>query len=163
MDLKTAIYGVGNILRRDDGIGVYLAREMAKKEIDFVDVFEIGTETPYLEIKSGYKNIVIVDGMKADLNPGNVIILKNFEFSDFFMFSSHEKNYLSEIFIKIYIYFDNVDIFLFGVEINEDDWGIGLSEPLLKEFNNLLLKLENFCFEISQKEMKDDILRVKKN
>lgn len=161
MDL-TAIFGAGNILRRDDGIGVYIAREIEKRKPDCFEVFEIGTEIPFMDIEKYYKNIIFIDGIKGAGKPGEVFVLKNFEFSDFFSFSSHEKNYLSEIFIMKQIYFKETDIYLFGVEIFDDGWGIGLSPLLLNKFDDILLKLEKLCYIISKKEIENDILGTEK-
>lgn len=162
MAVKLLVLGIGNTLKMDDGIGVYLVRELEKYfEKQDVKIFEVGTETwkifSIIE-EENCDNILIVDALNFNFIPGFVYIGKNLEINDFCVFSSHEKNFLPEInfeFLKT-----NKNIFIFGVEVYKIDWGIGLSDVLREKFKEILNKLIDFCNSIIQKEKKNDLLGI---
>lgn len=164
MGVKLIVLGIGNTLRMDDGIGIYLIRELKNYfSEDEVKIFEIGTETwrilPIIEeIKS--KNILIVDTINFNFLPGSVYISKNPDIFDLHIFSSHEKNYLNDIVLSCFEFLEN--IYIFGIEPYKIDWEIGLSSLLNLKFKEILNKLIEFCERILGKENKDDLLRIEK-
>ncbi len=73
---KVLILGIGNILHRDDGIGVYIAnriRETAKDLPEHVEVADGGTAGfDLIPLMQGRDKIVIIDALKADDAPGSI-------------------------------------------------------------------------------------------
>jgi len=73
---KVLILGIGNILQKDDGVGVYAVNEIIDRIIDLpgdVEVFDGGTfGYDLLPVMSGRKKIVIVDALKVDDEPGSI-------------------------------------------------------------------------------------------
>lgn len=73
---KVLILGIGNILQKDDGVGVYVINEIIDKVNDLpgdVEVFDGGTfGYDLLPVMSGRKKIIIVDALKIDDEPGSV-------------------------------------------------------------------------------------------
>jgi len=63
--MKTLILGIGNSILGDDGIGVYVARELAReikdKDIDVEDAGAAGLNL--LELIVGYDKVVIIDAI----------------------------------------------------------------------------------------------------
>ncbi|MFN4227381.1 MAG: hydrogenase maturation protease [Candidatus Ratteibacteria bacterium] len=164
MGIKLLVIGIGNTLRMDDGIGIYLVRELKnyydEKE---VKIYEIGTETwrilPIVE-EERCENLVIVDAINFNLIPGFVYISKNPKIIDICTFSSHEKNYLDIEILSCLDFLKN--FYIFGIEPDKIDWKIGLSETLLEKFEEILDKLIKFCDLILKKENEDDLLRIEK-
>jgi hydrogenase maturation protease len=70
------ILGIGNILHRDDGVGVHVVNEIVETVSnlpDNVEVFEGGTfGYDLLPVMAGRKKIVIVDALKINDKPGSV-------------------------------------------------------------------------------------------
>lgn len=70
------ILGIGNILHKDDGVGVHIINEMIDTIHDLpeeVEIFEGGTfGYDLLPVMSGRKKIVIVDALKINDKPGSV-------------------------------------------------------------------------------------------
>ena len=66
--MKTLILGIGNTIRGDDGIGVYVAQELkkrvARKDFDVMITQEAGLA--WLDILTGYARAVIIDSIKTD-------------------------------------------------------------------------------------------------
>ncbi|MCM8772542.1 MAG: hydrogenase maturation protease [Candidatus Omnitrophica bacterium] len=161
MGVKLLVFGIGNTLRMDDGIGVYLVRELENYfDKEEIKIYEIGTETWRLFSiieEEECENVVIVDAINLNFIPGFVYLSKNPEIKDFCSFSLHEKNYLSEIDFE---FLPSKNIYIFGIEPYKTDWGIGLSEILKKKFNEILEKLVELCNSIIKKEKKDDLLGI---
>ncbi len=164
MGIKLAVFGVGNTLRMDDGIGVFLVREI--KDIfdkEKIKVYEIGTETWRIFSilnEEKYENILIVDAINLNFIPGFVYVSKNPFISDFFNISSHEKNYIEDLILTNFC----GNIYIFGVEPYKVDWQIGLSDILKEKFNDILEKLITLCNLIIEenKESENDLFRIEK-
>lgn len=73
---NTLILGIGNIFRKDDGIGVHLIRRILESGIDVPDNVEIADGgTAYYDLvplMMGRDKIIIVDALKAEDKPGSV-------------------------------------------------------------------------------------------
>lgn len=73
---KVLILGIGNILQKDDGVGVHVVNEISAAVNDLpgdVEVFDGGTfGYDLLPVMSGRKKIVIVDALKIDDEPGSI-------------------------------------------------------------------------------------------
>ncbi len=73
---KILILGIGNILHKDDGIGVHVINEIMETVSNLpenVEVFEGGTfGYDLLPVMKGRKKIVIVDALKIDDAPGSI-------------------------------------------------------------------------------------------
>jgi hydrogenase maturation protease len=78
------VLGVGNVIVRDDGVGVYVARELAGRvpcgacDVEETDVAGI----ELIDILAGYKKAIIVDAIKTDGGvPGTVyrLTIEDFE------------------------------------------------------------------------------------
>jgi hydrogenase maturation protease len=71
------LLGVGNVLRRDDGVGVYVARWVSRLplggRLDVLDAGACGFDTAG-ELE-GRERVVIVDAIDAGLAPGRVLVM----------------------------------------------------------------------------------------
>jgi len=66
---------VGNVLRRDDGFGVAVARELERRQLPAeVDLIEtgIGGMSVVQQLMDGYHALVVVDAMDGDGPPGTL-------------------------------------------------------------------------------------------
>jgi len=73
---KVLILGIGNILHKDDGLGVFIVNEIENSVKDIPEYVEIadGGVLGYdlLLLMSGRKKIIIVDALKAGDQPGSI-------------------------------------------------------------------------------------------
>ncbi len=72
--MKTLVLGIGNLLLRDEGVGVHVARALLREKLpDDVVVLDVGTAfldaLPEIELAD---RIIIVDAMRADHAPGTI-------------------------------------------------------------------------------------------
>jgi hydrogenase maturation protease len=77
---ETLILGVGNPLRRDDGIGPEVIRLLVEKRDSYklnadIDLVDGGTDgLGLIEYLKDYKKVIIVDAVEMQLSPGTVKI-----------------------------------------------------------------------------------------
>lgn len=77
---KILIAGMGNVLRRDDGFGVEVARRLASANglPEGVRVIELGIGGIHLvqELMAGYEMLVVIDAVERNSAPGTVHVLE---------------------------------------------------------------------------------------
>lgn len=63
--MRVLLLGIGNPLRKDDGVGIHVARKL-KNQLKGIDVLEVcGCGLDLLEIIKGYDLVFIIDAMKT--------------------------------------------------------------------------------------------------
>jgi hydrogenase maturation protease len=75
---RVLIACIGNILRGDDGFGVSVAEELARRSLPTgVDLIEtgIGGMSIVQQLMDGYDAMVVVDAVDAGASPGTVFVL----------------------------------------------------------------------------------------
>lgn len=92
--MKVLIAGMGNVLRRDDGFGVEVARRlMAQHSLPTnVKVIEVGIGGIHLvqELMAGYDALIIIDALERGSAPGTVHVLAA-EVPDLHMWSDDQR------------------------------------------------------------------------
>ena len=76
---RVLVAGMGNVLRRDDGFGVEVARRLANDASlsDTAKVIEVGIGGIHLvqELMRGYDALVVIDAVERGTDPGTVHLL----------------------------------------------------------------------------------------
>jgi hydrogenase maturation protease len=72
--IKTAVLGIGNILLRDDGIGVRVVQHLEKKgSLPGVELVDGGTSTmDMLGLFLTYDRVIVVDSLRGGHPPGTI-------------------------------------------------------------------------------------------
>lgn len=93
---RTLILGVGNMLQKDDGIGVFVVNHLLESGIELpggVDIVDGGTAgLDLIPIMYDYERIIIIDALKVNDAPGSV-----YRFSPEHLLSSTSQISLHEI------------------------------------------------------------------
>jgi len=145
---KIAVIGIGNTLRRDDGIGIIVLESLLKfykrKDIDYFN-FGIASFDLLQKIRS-YDSVLLIDGFNADLPVGE---LKIFELGDIeykpviAASSTHELNLKS-----IFEISKNLDlktrIYVAGIQVEDTSYGEGLSNILRNTKEDIVKKVSAF-------------------
>lgn len=148
MSKKIAVIGIGNTLRRDDGIGIVVLESLLKfykrKDIDY---FNFGSASFDLlhKIKT-YDAILLIDGINAGLRVGELKIseLKDIEYKlDNSVTSTHELDLKSifELSEKLDI---KTRIYVAGIQVGEISFKAGLSEVLKRKKENIVKEIVTF-------------------
>lgn len=132
------VFGVGNILLSDDGIGVKVT-EYIKDKLELNNNVEVIIgETDFMYCLDFIKNddfVIIVDGTYFDLKPGYVSKLP-FEECDKLIVENMDAH--SDSLLKVLRReYREVKGYLIGVEIEKLDYSLDLSPKLNKQFNSI--------------------------
>jgi len=139
------VLGIGNILMKDDGIGVYLSRDLAEKNISAIEVREIGSENwRIVSEMENFQKVILVDASRLGFSPGTTYFLKDFDIINTYPVSLHQDNFMADIFLYKQKYGIPEEIYLFGIEPYEVNWGLGLSPFMEKKFTSISGKLRKF-------------------
>ena len=144
------IFGIGNILLGDDGVGVKVV-EVIKEKIKNIseDINVIIGETDYLYCLNQIENddtIVIIDSTYLDIAPGYISYFDLKDCNRFIKYfnSQHESNLVKSILIEK----PNIKGYLIGIEISKVDFSLELSKAIKDNFNNICLDVLKYIKEI---------------
>jgi len=148
---KVLILGIGNILHKDDGLGVFIVNEIINSVKDLPKYVEVadGGVLGYdlLPLMSGREKIVIVDALKMGDEPGSIYKFPAKHLTDTNnKFSLHEMG-VKKIIDMLSITGENPEIEIIGVvpdDINSLE--IGISDSVKKAVPKAVeLILEAVC------------------
>lgn len=144
------VFGIGNILLGDDGIGVKVVEKL-NESIKSIgrDIEVIIGETDYLYCLNEINKediVVIIDSTYLNINAGEVSYFTLKECSKFLskFKSQHENNLLKAIITEK----ENIKGYLIGIEIDKVDYSLELSKALDNKFNNICVEVLKYIKEI---------------
>jgi hydrogenase maturation protease len=131
---KIAVIGIGNTLRRDDGIGIVILESLLKfykrEEVDYLN-FGIAS-FDLIHRMQNYNAVLLIDGVRAGLSAGEVKIfeLQDIEYNpDKISTSTHELN-LKDIFELSKSLGLKTKIHVAGIQVEDISYQEGLSDIL---------------------------------
>jgi hydrogenase maturation protease len=138
---KILIVGIGNLLCRDEGIGVHVIQEMKNMRLpDHIDLLDMGTSTmdliSYLE---EVKKLIVIDAMKAGGTPGTIYRCKPEDLlpTEEGPISLHEIGLLETLDMAKKKGLE-IDTVVIGVEPKVIDWGMELSEEVKSKIPTII-------------------------
>lgn len=148
MPKKIAVIGIGNILRRDDGIGILILESLLKSyKREGIEYFNFGTASfDLIHRMQEYDAVLLIDAISASLPLGTV---RFFELKDIAYnlkesaASTHELN-LTGIFELSQKFQLKAKIYIAGIQIKDLFWAEGLSEPLEKAKEDISRQVSAF-------------------
>ncbi|KPJ68530.1 MAG: hypothetical protein AMJ43_00105 [Coxiella sp. DG_40] len=148
------IVGLGNILLKDEGIGVHIAKELQKQNLPGnVEVIDGGTAGLDVLLSAiDVDKLVIIDAFRAGKKPGNIykISLNNkqkdrliqiFSQETISKISLHQVGLLDALSIAEKINIAPEEIVIIGVEPAEIDCGLELTEPVMRKVPQIISKV----------------------
>jgi len=138
---KILIVGIGNLLCRDEGIGVHVIQEMKDMKLpDHIDLLDMGTSTmdliSYLE---GVKKLIVIDAMKAGGTPGTIYKCRPEDLlpEEEGPISLHEIGLLESLNMALKMGI-KIDTVIIGVEPKVLDWGMELSDEVKSKIPTII-------------------------
>lgn len=162
------IFGIGNVLLSDDGIGVRIVEHLRDKLMDLNDYYKqydeeiavIIGENDYLYCLNNIKEddyIIIIDATCFMIKPATVTI-RNLKECDEFIegdfigeLSTHEESFLNSVRREK----NNIDGWLIGIEVSKIDHSLQLSKELSKKFNFISYSVFNKIIEIINRKLSE--------
>lgn len=140
---QQAIVGVGNLLLKDDGIGIHFINALKKRAMsqdDGLELIDAGTSLPPLP--KSLDKLIIVDALQGGESPGTIYRLKPEEVdgNQVYIISPHQIDLWQTLRLMELSKEKPREVIIFGVEPKTIDWGIELS-PELKEKVPQLIRL----------------------
>ncbi|RLE50204.1 MAG: hydrogenase maturation peptidase HycI [Candidatus Methanomethylicota archaeon] len=153
---KIVIMGIGNELRRDDALGVIIARELKRKlkGIKNVLVIDCG-EVPenFLGVIERFKptHVIIIDAIEIGAEPGTLGIISGDQVMHYPTISTHRIS--PHILISYIEEIVGAKTIIIGIQPENIDFGEGLTERVMlsvKEITKMLANLIMRCINVSQ-------------
>jgi len=151
---KIVILGVGNILLGDEGVGVHVAKKIAKMELpENVEVIDGGTAS--MDILSSMKDVeklIIIDALRGGEKPGTVYRLypEDLLASLDSYVSLHQINVLEGLNLARKTGNAPQETVIIGIEPEKIDWGLGVTSEIDKKIpdilNIVLEEVGNACY-----------------
>lgn len=148
MPKKTAVIGIGNTLRRDDGIGILILESLLKfykrQQIDYLN---FGTASfDLIQRLADYKKTLLIDGINAGLAAGELRIFKIDDLDSSLgtaLGSTHEFSLKSlfEIIKKLKI---KTKVYVAGIQVEDTGYGEGLSAVLENKKESITREISEF-------------------
>lgn len=150
MNLK--LIAMGNVLMKDDGIGIFIARAMEE------ELKEKGVEVIYGETDFGYciskvndsDNVIILDAASCGKSPGELSIIPLNNYAPGRKgYTQHSYNLLD----ILKLYYPNLEGDILAVEVKEITFGFGLTQELQKKKKDIIKEISNYV-DLLQEEGK---------
>ncbi|HXG00349.1 MAG TPA: hydrogenase maturation protease [Bacteroidota bacterium] len=157
------VVGIGNEFRSDDGLGLYVVRELSLRRasadhllLRSLTLLELdGEGTALLNAWEGYHHVFIVDAVRSGKPPGTIVTLdaKAEKLPKRLLLSSgHEFGVAEAIEMARNLDCLPTTLKLFGIEGATFEPGVGLSEAVVRSVGELLHLLESEIRELTVKE-----------
>jgi hydrogenase maturation protease len=134
---RTVIVGVGNVLLKDEGIGVHVVRALKEMNLACLDgeveVVDGGTSPDAFDTAEGADKLIIVDAARGGCEPGTVYRFAPDEVSGGpkLLYSLHDLGLLDSLRMMEAVGDPPRDTVIIGVEPAEVDWGLDLTPTLM--------------------------------
>ncbi len=158
-----ALIGLGNILMRDEGVGVR-AVEALKEKYDFpeeVRLLDGGTlGLDLLHLIEGRDRVLFVDAVELQREPGTIALVEDEELPSFLgpKLSLHHVGLSALRFASSFMGTRPAEIALVGIQPETMEIGLELSKTVMDRFEKLLAviveKLREWGVEIKEKEVR---------
>jgi hydrogenase maturation protease len=146
---KIGIIGIGNLLRKDDGVGIVLLERLQKqkkellKNIEFIDGGTGGMNL--LHLLAQFDIVLLIDAVDFKARPGQarVFSLKDIQSQKKpVMMSTHDSDFLNLLRLSQELKELPETLVIFGVQPRDISHGMGLSKEIEMVLDGLFLKLQ---------------------
>ena len=154
---KIAVIGIGNPLRKDDGIGIVVLNRLRVHHVKTLcraslqnryDYFDFGTSAIDLANKlSAYKKALLIDGINSGLKPGELkifdlkeIVAQNIKDN---LSSTHQID-LGQLLSLAKSLNLGIEIYVAGIQVEDLSFGQGLSQSLEDKIDSYIRGIEGF-------------------
>ncbi|MBS7657584.1 MAG: hydrogenase maturation peptidase HycI [Candidatus Bathyarchaeia archaeon] len=146
---KIVILGIGNPIRRDDYIGVAVAKLLKEKNLPNVLILECETvPESFTNVIKDVKptHVLMIDAANLNATPGFAKIIDINEI-EYFSFSTHDLPL--SLLAKFIAYETNAKIALLGIQPKSLDFGEGLTSELVKASEEIAKTIEKVLIQVN--------------
>ncbi len=132
---------MGNLIYRDEGIGVHVVQEMRKLELPgHIELLDIGTSTmDLISYLDGVKRLIVIDALKAGGTPGMIYRCKPEDLipKGEGPISLHDIGLIETLTMAEKMGM-KIETVIIGVEPKALDWGMELSEEIRDKISAII-------------------------
>ncbi len=132
MKEKTCIIGMGNYLRRDDAVGLYLIDELRStirsEDVLLMNVEDVIENYVFKIADLDCDNVLILDAVKSTTTPGSIVFGRLIKFDE--ALNDYSTHKLSLTLCGKILEESGKKTYLLGIEAADTDFGRGLSEDV---------------------------------
>jgi hydrogenase 3 maturation protease len=129
----TCLVGVGNPLRRDDGVGPWVIGavrgDLAATAISVIDAQDVPENFVHALARAECRNVIFIDAVAAPGPPGSIVFGPLAEFPEAESFSTHK---LALSFSGRFLESAGKAVFLLGIVPSDLAFGAGLTPPVAR-------------------------------
>ncbi len=139
--VRIAVIGVGNLLLKDEGIGVHIVHALQQIDIPHgIKIIDGGTSPDLPYYLKGIDKLIIIDAVKAGSKPGTIY---RFHPCDLTLetkriISLHELGLEQSLKIMSLMGSEPKEIVIIGIEPKEIDWGTEVSAELQQKIPEIV-------------------------
>ena len=128
------VLGIGNILLRDEGVGVRVIEQMQKMhlpgDVELVDGGTAGADL--LDVLAERKKVIVIDAIQADCEPGTILRFSADELTrpDKASISLHDLGLGEALIMTRHLGCAPEDVVIFGIKPKDISCGLELSEEI---------------------------------
>lgn len=130
---KVVIIGVGNLLMKDEGIGIHAVQHLQEMELPGdIDIIDGGTSPDIVAYTRAGNKVIIIDSAKAGGEPGAIYLFKPEDLEDDAgeILSVHEMGVPQNLRLVALSGNEPSEVVIIGIEPKEIDLGTELSPEL---------------------------------
>ncbi len=129
---KVVVIGVGNVLLRDEGVGVHVAQELKKKDLPSgVEVHDGGIAgIGLLDFFPEASKVLLIDAADMNMNPGSIVRFTPEEIGvrrEELRFSSHDVGLPEVLSLAVALGENPREVVIIGIQPKDISWGLELS------------------------------------
>jgi hydrogenase maturation protease len=151
---KVLIMGIGNEYRRDDGIGLEIARKIRERHLSRVTVLEeSGDGAALMEAWQGYETVILADAISSGAKPGTIVeidVTKKKVPAKFFHYSTHAFSVAEAIELSRAMKTLPPRLVVFGVEGARFSAGVTISQGVQESVRQVVEKVLERVREVNQ-------------
>ncbi len=129
------IIGIGNLLMKDEGVGIHAIQEMEKLNLPAdIKLIDGGTSPDLIAYLQANDKVIIIDAAKAGGEPGAIYRFKpeDIKAERSALDSAHELSIIESLNMLELTGSAPKEVIIIGVEPKEIDWGMELSPEIKK-------------------------------
>lgn len=157
------IAGLGNVLLRDDGVGVHAIRELQRCSIRDATAVEVGCAIfDVLPLLDSASKILLIDAMQAGGTPGTIYScgLRDLEMQPT-KGSLHELSLINAL--QVFVRPSPREIRLIGIEPGIIDYGFELTEPVKASLPRVLHVVQEIATEWAEQKKSEILVNIMHN
>lgn len=138
---RIVVVGIGNLLLKDEGIGVHVAQTLKgiPSLVDF-EVIDGGTSPDLFPLVEGVDKLIVIDAAKGGGEPGDIyrFTIDDLGMEDSINTSAHQMRLVETLLMMRVLGTAPEKTVIIGVEPKEIDWGLELSPELEKKIPEII-------------------------